>query len=341
MDQITPALGSEYPHATAGAKELGYDREAIAFLGLSRLRGVGFQTLGRLGGRPGISNLLDCGNLAGLAHRLEEEGATAGRDRNLYSNWEDFRQQLWAVGRLVAEPLIAGGIRFMFADDPHFPSRFASMPSSMRPQWLFVAGNFDLLERPSIAIVGTREPTNTGEFLARYAVSCAQELDAPVVSGLANGIDHVVHEWSLHVSLPTISVLGTGILVPYPSRHAPLSGAIIAAGGAVITEYLPDQGPSGQQFVWRNRLQAALGRATIAVEWKRKSGTAHTVSFSRKLGRPVFGLKLGGVTPNPEAGESDRHFMVPADHHSILDALRKPLLDEAPLHNTHQPDLFA
>ena len=123
------------------------------------------------------------------------------------------------------------------------------------------------------------------------------------MSGLAYGVDRLVHEWCLNISLPTISVLGTGILTPYPAKHAPLSDAIVEAGGVVLTEYLPTQGPSGQQFVWRNRLQAALGRATIPVEWKKKSGTAHTVRFSRKLARPVIGLALDGIRHDPDAGE--------------------------------------
>jgi DNA processing protein len=160
------------------------------------------------------------------------------------------------------------------------------------------------------------------------------------VSGLAYGIDRLVHEWCLHVSLPTISVLGTGILATYPAKHVPLSDAILAAGGTVLTECLPTQGPSAQQFVWRNRIQAALGRATIPVEWKKKSGTAHTVRFSRKLGRPVLGLLVDGVTPHPEAGEADHQFVVPNEHSALVDSIRKLLMAGAPIHDGRQADLF-
>jgi DNA processing protein len=215
------------------------------------------------------------------------------------------------------------------------------MPAELRPPWIFVSGDLELLEQPSLAIVGTRNPTENGEFLARYAVSCAREVAAPVVSGLAYGIDRLVHEWCLNVSLPTISVLGTGILAPYPAKHAPLSDAIVAAGGVVLTEYLPSQGPSAPQFVWRNRLQAALARATIPVEWKKKSGTAHTVRFSRKMGRPVIGLSLDGVMRDSDAGEVDQQFTVPNDHSLLIDALRKSLMAGAPIHDGRQADLFS
>jgi DNA processing protein len=328
------------PPLRAAAATLGYDREAVALLGLSRLKGVGFQTLTRLGGRPGISALLESKSVKNVIEKLSEAGARLGSEISPAEPWDKFRERLWCVGLEVVRPLVDRKIRFLFRNDPKFPWRVAEMPDAIRPDWLFIAGNLELLDRPSLAIVGTREPSPNGEFLARYAVSCAQMLGAPVVSGLAQGIDRLVHEWCLHVSLPTISVLGTGILVPYPARHAPLSDAIIAAGGALVSEYMPDQQPLGQQFVWRNRLQAALGRATIPVEWRQKSGTAHTVRFSRKLARPVIGMDLGGVARQSDAGEADLQFQVPANHSDLLDALRKALIAGVSLQDARQPDLF-
>jgi DNA processing protein len=328
------------PPLRAAAATLGYDREAVALLGLSRLKGVGFQTLTRLGGRQGVSALLDSKSVSNVIEKLSEAGARLGSEISPAEPWDKFRERLWCVGLEVVRPLVEQKIRFLFCDDAKFPRRVAEMPDAIRPDWLFVAGNLELLDRPSLAIVGTRDPSASGEFLSRYAVSCAQQLDAPVVSGLAQGIDRLVHEWCLHVSLPTISVLGTGIQVPYPARHAPLSDAIISAGGALVSEYMPDQPPSGQQFVWRNRLQAALGCATIPVEWRQKSGTAHTVRFSRKLARPVIGIDLGGVARQSDAGEADLRFQVPAHQTEMLDALRRALSAWPPLRDARQPDLF-
>ena len=327
--------------AKAAATALGYGREAIAFLGISSLSGVGFQTLGKLGGRAGIASILDSKSVPMVAERLTAAGAKIGKDEDLAVGWDEFRQNIWRLGQDLVRPLVESNVRFLFADDIAFPSRLARMPDALRPGWLFVAGNLDLLERPALAIVGTRDPSEGGAFLARYAVSCAQELNAPAVSGLAYGIDRLVHEWCLEVRLPTISVLGTGILAPYPVRHVPLGEAIIAAGGALVSEYMPHQGPSGQQFVWRNRLQAALGCATIPVEWRQKSGTAHTVRFSRTMQRPVFGLELGGIARPADAGKGDTDFRVPADYCALMDALRKPLVAAARLPDIRQRDLFA
>ena len=322
------------------AAALGYGREGIAFLGLSRLGGVGFQTLVKLGGRAGISELLDLKSVSEIETRLTAAGARLGRDSCLSVEWEEFRQKIWHLGLDSARPLVERNIRFLFSDDPRFPSRLTAMPDALRPHWIFVAGDLDMLEKPSLAIVGTRDASETGAYLSKYAVTCAAELGAPVVSGLAYGIDRLAQEWCLHVGLPTISVLGTGILAPYPARHAPLSEAIVAAGGALVSEYLPEQEPSGQHFVWRNRLQAALGCATIPVEWKAKSGTSHTVRFSRTMNRPVLGLELVGVPRSKDAGKGDQDFCVPAEHCGFMDALRKPLAAAARAPDIRQRDLF-
>jgi DNA protecting protein DprA len=192
-----------------------------------------------------------------------------------------------------------------------------------------------------VTVVGTRDPTDAGEFLARYAVSCALEFPTPVVSGLAHGIDRVVHEWCLRINLPTISVLGTGMLNTYPVRHTGLGDRIVETGGLLISEYLPDQGPSAQNFVWRNRLQAALGRIAIPAEWARKSGTAHTVRFARKLKRQVFSLSASGVPRNPDAGEGDIHFDLPRDHTRFVDAMASAINAKSESTPTAQMDLFS
>jgi DNA processing protein len=336
MDQVSAPTVTDDRLQKELAKLLGYDREAVAFLGISRLKGVGFQTLGQLGGRAGIAELLDAKDASEIIHRIKLPPGHNSRP----VSWEEFRQTIGTLGKEAVWPLVDRRVRFLFAGDPEFPKALTAMPEQLRPKWLFVAGDLQLLDRPSLAIVGTREPSWVGEFLAQYAVTAACELGAPVVSGLAYGIDRLVHEWCLKLQVPTISVLGTGILAPYPAKHAPLSDAIVQAGGTVLTEYLPAQGPSGQQFVWRNRLQAALGRATIPVEWKKKSGTAHTVRFSRTLGRPVFGLQLVGAAIDPDAGESDHQFTVPNDHASVREAIQKAVAEVVPIRDDQQTDLF-
>jgi DNA protecting protein DprA len=221
----------------------------------------------------------------------------------------------------TASKLADAGVQFSFYGEPDFPRALADLPQTYRPLWLFYRGDIGLLDRPCVTVVVSPEPTYAVYFLARYAVSCAREFDTPVVSGLAHGIDRIVHEWCLRIELPTISVLGTGILNTYPVRHTGLGDKIVETGGLLLSEYLPAQGPSAQNFVWRNRLQAALGRVVIPAEWARKSGTAHTVRFARKFKRQVLSLSPSGAPRAPDAGEGDTHFELPSDHSGFIDAL--------------------
>src|SRR5262249_50326 len=121
-----------------------------------------------------------------------------------------------------------------------------------------------------------------------------------------------------------------------PARHVGLGQRIVKAGGLLLSEYLPDQGPSAQSFVWRNRLQAALGRVVIPAEWARKSGTAHTVRFAHKFTRPVLSISQSGVPRAWDAGEGDVHFELLADHAAFVETMASAL------HNATaaQMDLF-
>jgi DNA processing protein len=139
---------------------------------------------------------------------------------------------------------------------------------------------------PCVTAVGTREPSEDGIWLCRFVGLCFESWRAPTVSGLAAGVDQVVHEMSPRARVPTIAVLGTGIFSEYPKGSASLRERILDCGGAVITEYLP------KNFVRRNRLQAALGRILIPIEWASKGGTARTVRYAGSLGRPIAGLRL-------------------------------------------------
>jgi DNA processing protein len=341
-DRTCEAFPAEPSDTAQPLGDTNYPTEAIALLGISELHGIGFQTMVRLGGRDGIRDILKARDVRHFEQAIGDAGGRLSAD-TVRSEWSDLRRQIWGSGIHTASLLSAAGVKFCFLGDPEFPKGFIGLPPAYQPMWLFYRGDLAVLDRPAITIVGTREPTANGDFLARYSVSCARELDAPVVSGLAHGIDRIVHEWCLHIGLPTVSVMGTGMLTTYPAKHAGLGNSIVAAGGLLISEYLPHQGPTGENFVWRNRLQSALGRVVIPAEWARKSGTAHTVRFARKFSRPVFSISVSGVQRAPDAGNGDRHFELPRDHAAFMEAIRSGIL--APFaskdQTTSQMDLFS
>ncbi len=258
--------------------------EKRAFLALSTVRGIGQKTLFAMADdRRSFSEALEYG---------PDATNPAGSDGKPISErqWSRVRGHALTQGDRLAEHLETLGIGLLFRGSPGFPS--ALLDLERPPHWLFVQGSVERLAEPSIAIVGTRKPSGDGFFLSRYVGACLGEWGAPTVSGLAAGIDQLAHEHSLRAGVPTIAVLGTGMLEDYPKGAGRLRDHILGTGGTIVSEYLPMASYSAENFVQRNRLQAALGRILIPAEWNRRSGTAHTVRFATSLGRPIACLRL-------------------------------------------------
>lgn len=288
-----------------------FDDKAILFLGLSRLKGIGFRTLRDAGGVDAVAQLV----LDGGKDVIDSMTKGASKDQGL--------EEIYALGRSAAEVLQDEDIYLVRAGEGRFPAQFDDLEPSVRPLWFFYRGNYELLSTEAVAVVGTRSPSDEGAFLTRYAVAAAEEVGVTVVSGLAKGVDEIAHEWSLVCGVPTISVLGTGLLRAYPAKNADLAKKIVDSGGLLISEYLPDAHPTSEGFVWRNRLQAALAKCVIAPEWKKHSGTAHTVRFARRFNRTTINLVLNGCSLSSEHGAADETYEVPRQHSVFLDVLRK------------------
>jgi len=262
--------------------------EVFGLVALSLMKGVGFHTLANaaskgisfwsiLSAEPaeGASLLRRCG--ARISPKFEER-------------WKLERAQILSQTEALLNHFHDHRISLFFRNDRLYPPSLFDLADP--PHWLFVQGEAALLRDPSITIVGTRNPSDDGLWLSRFVGHCLPIWRAPTVSGLAIGIDQSIHHASLQARLPTIAVLGTGILSNYPRNSDDMRNEIVRAGGAVITEYLPNDTYSAENFVRRNRLQAALGRILIPVEWKSKSGTAHTVRFAQRLRRPIANIQI-------------------------------------------------
>ncbi|MDX6715703.1 MAG: processing protein [Baekduia sp.] len=146
---------------------------------------------------------------------------------------------------------------------------------------------------PAVSIVGTRRASPDGLEVARTLGRGLAAAGVTVVSGMALGIDSAAHAGALEAGGPTVAVLAGGADVPYPQRKARLYDAIVASGGAVVSE-MP---PQFQAFKWnfpaRNRILAALAPATIVVEAAERSGSLITAELALELGRDV------GAVPGP------------------------------------------
>jgi DNA processing protein len=259
------------------------------------------------------------------------------------SEWKTVLSNAQADAIRMLDRLTGMGVQLLFRGDPGFPS--ALLELERPPHWLFIQGAMAPLTMPAVAIVGTRKPSEDGLFLARYVGACLADWPVATVSGLAAGIDQLAHDSSLRTGVPTIAVLGTGILDNYPKGSDIVRRHILEAGGTIVSEYLPQASYSGENFVQRNRLQAALGHALIPVEWARRSGTAHTVRFATELGRPIACLRLADWTADrvvlePGLGqETGQIFTVPREQ-DAFDRFIRAALGDSPAPISGQLSLF-
>jgi len=155
------------------------------------------------------------------------------------------------------------------------------------PQKIFYRGNLQILTKTCIAIVGTRKCTDYGEFLTKKIIEELANLDVAIVSGLAKGIDTIVHQEALRNNLSTIAVLGSGINNIYPKSNVALSEEILK-NNLIISEYEGMTEPIGYQFPARNRIISGLSIATLVIESPESSGALITAKYALDQGREIF-----------------------------------------------------
>ena len=140
------------------------------------------------------------------------------------------------------------------------------------------------------AIVGTRKPTSYGIQVARkFAYELAKE-GFVIVSGMAMGIDTIAHQASLDAGGKTIAVLGCGVNIIYPSSNFHLYHNIIKSGGAVISEFPPNQTVLKGLFISRNRIISGLSRGVLIAEGGEHSGALITAKYAGIQGKDVFAV---------------------------------------------------
>jgi len=166
------------------------------------------------------------------------------------------------------------------------------------PPLLFVQGHAAALEMAQLAIVGSRNPTPSGQQTALDFARFLAGAGLAITSGLAAGIDGAAHRGALESTTPTLAVTGTGLDRVYPARHRDLAHRI-AEQGALISELPPGTPPLPANFPRRNRIISGLSAGTLVVEAAQKSGSLITARLAAEQGREVFAIP--GSIHNPLA----------------------------------------
>jgi DNA processing protein len=176
------------------------------------------------------------------------------------------------------------GVRILVMGDPEYPGLLEVAPGP--PPVIYVAGDPAVLGSPSVAVVGARRASAYGRRAARLLVRGLVRSGLVVVSGGARGIDSEAHLAALEEGGRTVSVMGSGLDVPYPGEHAGLFGRI-AESGVVASEFPFGVGPQPRNFPIRNRVIAGLSLAVVVVEGMEGSGSLITAARALDAGREV------------------------------------------------------
>ena len=154
---------------------------------------------------------------------------------------------------------------------------------------LFVWGKSHHLEKPQLAIVGSRKPTPYGISVASEIAQQLAAVGFTITSGLAIGIDAAAHRGALAAGLATIAVQGCGIDQIYPRSHERLAQEILEQG-CLVSEYPTGTGAHPRHFPQRNRIVTGLSRGTLVIEAAIKSGSLISARLAMEQGRDVFAV---------------------------------------------------
>jgi DNA protecting protein DprA len=187
--------------------------------------------------------------------------------------------------------------RLITPDDEDWPEQLNDLAAP--PIGLILKGNINALHQSSLAIVGTRNPTSYGARIAGEFAAGFADREWAIVSGGAYGIDSYAHKGALIAEGVTVAVVASGIDINYPAGNTRLF-AEICESGAMVTEFMPGHKALPNRFLTRNRLIAALSKATLVVEAAFRSGSLRTARDAAEIFRPVMAIPGPITSPTSE-----------------------------------------
>jgi DNA processing protein len=191
------------------------------------------------------------------------------------------------------------GVELKLLSRADFPSQLQEINDA--PKQLYVRGTLPSAEKVWLAVVGSRACTPYGERVVKFLIEGLRGYPVVIVSGLAYGVDALAHRCALDNGLTTVGVPGSGLdwQTLYPRANVGLAREIVAAGGALLSEFKPDMKATDYTFPKRNRIMAGLCQATLMIEAKEKSGTLITAKLTVEYNRDL--LVVPGSIFSPES----------------------------------------
>ncbi|VVA44284.1 DNA-protecting protein DprA [Candidatus Roizmanbacteria bacterium] len=217
--------------------------------------------------------------------RLKKEGVNV-----LAVDGEDYPEDLKNISDSPICLYVKGNTDLFKARERNFLSPWEPSPKGISQVAKNSIPSLSKVDKTFFAIVGTRKPTSYGIQVARKFAYELAEAGFIIVSGMAMGIDTIAHQAALDAGGKTIAVLGCGVNVIYPAINYQLYHNIIKTGGAVISEFPPNQTVLKGLFISRNRIISGLSRGVLIAEGGEHSGALITARYAGIQGKDVFAV---------------------------------------------------
>jgi DNA protecting protein DprA len=233
------------------------------------------------------------GGQAYWSSEISSSGALAVYEKLLSGGYDSIKYEklVSSLRRINGDQVLAEidkhQARLLTPIDDDWPNQLNDLAAP--PIALIVKGNVSALNQKSLAIVGTRNPTSYGARIAGDFAAGFADREWAIVSGGAYGIDSFAHKGALIAEGVTVAVIASGIDINYPAGNTRLF-AEICETGAMVTEFMPGQRALPHRFLTRNRLIAALSKATLVVEAAFRSGSLRTARDAAEMFRPVMAI---------------------------------------------------
>lgn len=265
----------------------------IHVIALTQLEGVGAKTVMR------ICEVLKEKKLEIKDAKEMSEFLVLARSRKLVARLREITEtdvyKAYSVARRIIDESAAKDIFAASYLDASFPSNFLKTVdekgNAAAPVIIYYKGDISITQKPGIAIIGTREPTNEGERVGELLSYKFSEQGFNVISGLAIGCDTCGHLGALRAKGVTTAILAHGLNMVYPPQNEQLAARILENGGLLLSEYPIGTNLTTYNLVARDRLQSGLAKATLVIQTGKNGGTMHAVHSTLAAQKPLYVVK--------------------------------------------------